>query len=738
MATRSGDVAGSVREVIAAFDKAVKLVRRIEDQKDGKKEQEAMRDLFKSLSLGPVIVQGYFDADSKRFGQSYLFGDYQAQVELRDVLLGLKSLVGELQDVLLDDSQIDFRQLQETSDACRSNAGVCLGQLSQRLAQARSDPAGMQFQNPPSQYMSGVPSVSSSGLHYSSSRSTYSSGGRMPKTPEPFVQQHALSPQWQPKRSDSNEHYFPQYTRHNTDASPQDNYDNWSQTSQLFTERDSDELSMRRPSSHCLSPEDGALLSSTHSPDDFSPVLPEQHGPFLIDRSSTQSVTSYASRANHGVHNSLEHISEDYRQSDQPRPLRLPHRPSRQALRQASGGPAAPPPRKPIPPVPYELSTGQTPTNRKADLSGRIPTYMHGQKVPIPPRSQSRLAHDAGTPQRILSPEPRAPPFQLSPEVQRAMQHDQMRRQYNPDRSLQHAPPPQSQPQSTTNLVTLHKSSSNIHLNTSQQLQHPQLSPQPRLHTASTPSITSTSIPLPQNLPLTLPTERSTHPFCKGAFRLFLGLTKKAFTPANRPVGMSSFIPYWRCDKCLFEGPMHTTPGPPDKKGRPGKPEKIFDPATRECGPLSMAVVGPDGRGEGSGGVRYKWVFLAKSHVPLRTVTEGRHDGTFGGFACLFCAAEGQQRGWTTGVGGAANHGFGVNGSVGNDASSTLSGKSGHSSNNGAGTPVFGNLTLFMDHLQMHRREENWPCAEMLGRMKCVVGRVAERGDDWEVNFLPL
>lgn len=232
------------------------------------------------------------------------------------------------------------------------------------------------------------------------------------------------------------------------------------------------------------------------------------------------------------------------------------------------------------------------------------------------------------------------------------------------------------------------------------------------------------SIPIPQNLPLTLPTEANTGAFCKGAFRLFIGLEKKAFIASRKPIGYSAWVEYWRCDKCQFEGPMRENPGPPDKKGRPGKAVKSFDPTIRECGPMLNAVVGPDGRGEGSGGIRYRWTFLAKSHVYLKTLPDGKPDGSFGGFACMFCTAEAANRGWSTTTSAS-------------DVASVRSGKSGSINSTSANTPVFGNLQRFMDHLQMHRRPENWPCAEMQSRMKCIVGRVAERNDDWEVNLLP-
>ena len=172
-------------------------------------------------------------------------------------------------------------------------------------------------------------------------------------------------------------------------------------------------------------------------------------------------------------------------------------------------------------------------------------------------------------------------------------------------------------------------------------------------------------------------------------------------------------LPYWRCDKCSFEGPVVTqivtTDGGKKKKG---KEEKIFDPKVR----VSLG-----------GGVRYKWAFLAKSHCQLKSqvdyTTRQAKEGEVGAYQCLFCAAEGVSRGWT--------------GANLKDAASVRSGSTG-GSGSGGGTPVFGSLSTFLEHLdQMHRSEGGWPGAEMLGRMKCVVGRMAGGDEEWDINFVP-
>jgi hypothetical protein len=188
-----------------------------------------------------------------------------------------------------------------------------------------------------------------------------------------------------------------------------------------------------------------------------------------------------------------------------------------------------------------------------------------------------------------------------------------------------------------------------------------------------------------------LPAESNLHGFCKGAVKLQVNpaVPKKAFSVANRPAGLTGTIPFFQCSKCSFEGPAVMSVNMGSKKT---KAEKTFDPRVRVA----------------QNGIRYRWAFLAKSHVQCKSMPEGptARDGSFGAFGCIFCCAEGAGRGWgTTGSGGHA--------------------------------PTFGNIGSFMDHLQMHMRPEATPGAEMQTRTKCIVGRVAETGEDFDINLPP-
>jgi hypothetical protein len=188
-----------------------------------------------------------------------------------------------------------------------------------------------------------------------------------------------------------------------------------------------------------------------------------------------------------------------------------------------------------------------------------------------------------------------------------------------------------------------------------------------------------------------LPTENDLHGFCKGAVKLQINPTvlKKAFSVANRPAGLTGTIPFFQCSKCSFEGPAVMSVNMGSKKT---KAEKTFDPRVRV----------------GGNGIRYRWAFLAKSHVQCKSMPEGptARDGSFGAYGCIFCCAEGAGRGWgTTGSGG--------------------------------NTPTFGNIGSFMEHLEMHLSPEATPSAEMQAKAKCIVGRVAEAGEDFDINLPP-
>jgi hypothetical protein len=192
---------------------------------------------------------------------------------------------------------------------------------------------------------------------------------------------------------------------------------------------------------------------------------------------------------------------------------------------------------------------------------------------------------------------------------------------------------------------------------------------------------------------------------------------------------------YWRCEKCSFEGPVHNSAVLAEGKRKVNwKPVKLFDPKVRI---------------NESGTIRYRWAFLAKCHVAMKGIapfeTALGQSGAWGSFGCIFCTAEGKQRGWLDkgprsgdGASLAGSGGSVRSGSTANSGARKSDGKKGGAEPNS--TPIFGNIGSFLAHLEtVHRAEDGWPNAEMQGRMKLVVGRTAPSEEEgWDINFVPL
>lgn len=254
---------------------------------------------------------------------------------------------------------------------------------------------------------------------------------------------------------------------------------------------------------------------------------------------------------------------------------------------------------------------------------------------------------------------------------------------------------------------------------------HPSSSPPQTTSSQHSPSISiltnpfsrSTSLTHPSSQLLTLPDESNSYlGFCKGAYKLQIGLpNKKAFGLQTRPAALYSTytVQVWQCSKCSFEGPVVLVNPPPAPGKKAAKPEKIFDPKLRTS----------------AAGIVYRWSFLAKSHVDSRGMTDGARDqeGHSDFFGCLFCCAEGARRGWLDGSEVAAS---GVGGKRGSRSLSPTTATT--------GTPMFNGVDAFMHHLEMHRTPAGMPGYEMQGRMKCVVGRIADVGEEFDINLPPF
>ncbi len=658
---------------------------------------------------------------------------------MKDVLINLQmSLIINLKTVYMDGTELDFPILQSTSDDCRVNAGVCLGQLSQRSSDAAKAQA---FYPPTSSYSAGsglVPPLSPSLGNFSSGRSTFSSTAfQAPRTPDAMTEQFGqlhMSPQFyrstyeerkildERKISTSSGASQEQRLRPQSATIPQPpaEADTPLLTAGVHRIDETDERSMRRRSSQALAPDDNILLmfpqpggqplltppSNGQDVDGNSFVSSEQgsqvHSSFGLSRTSTgrQSQTSRDRFGPDDYHDQVARGDGRQFSNSTVYDMYLPRSPERQA---------------------------STSYSQRAQASNHTPLehVRYLQDNSRPPRRESRndtlnvaKRHEREVPRR---------PFRTQTESQHLAQELQSRPSFKsypipvePTRTPPPRTPPPSgplpKPPSLPHHSTLAKALMSTYIASDER--------PPSLHTlASTvPSISASIIPAHAG-PLTLPTDKNLLGFCKGAFRLQAGLERKAFTVANRPLGFSGMSSYWRCEKCNFEGPVVQIVNTGNDKKKKGKPEKVFDPKVRVSE---------------EGGVRYRWAFLAKCHVCLKGMVslDTPKDGSFGSFGCIFCCAEGKNRGWLD---------TSISNTTSMVTSSNTSVKSGRTANSGAKidggaaqTPIFGNVSSFMAHLEsVHRPQPGWPNAEMVGRMRVVVGRVAGAEEGWDVNLVP-
>ena len=100
-----------------------------------------------------------------------------AREQMKDILITLQqAVISHLREVFMDEAALKLHALKETSDDCRVNATVCLGQLYQRMSTAT---AAMNQILRPYIHESNKDQLPAS-LAYSSSRSTHSSFGGGP------------------------------------------------------------------------------------------------------------------------------------------------------------------------------------------------------------------------------------------------------------------------------------------------------------------------------------------------------------------------------------------------------------------------------------------------------------------------------------------------------------------------------------------------------------------------------
>lgn len=628
---------------------------RIREQRkntDSALPDQPTQDLLDSLALGPIIVRGHFDHDFKRFGEQFACGDAQARENMKDVLINLQmTLIIALRSSGMDLTDLDFDALQSASDDCRVNAGVCLGQLSQRL----SDSAKAQAMYP---IYANAPLPPLPSLAYSSSRSTHSSGYG-PRTPSDNVSDRfttlSMSTASTTRRSTgksrkrttgsigSDSQSPPPVKQPVQPPVPRIATDNFGR---LPAQNDADQdmaeaLSMRRPSSHTLSPEDSELLSadaddgppprnparspptqevqresyissgphsqtssppnisrvpSSHQkeihrdrygPEDFTPVattrsmaFPTSTEMYRVEHDEEPAPASYSARARETNHSTLEHIQY----------LQQNSRPPRTNVNLFP----TPPPRQQLPQPPFqsrnESLQQRAQPSQSADPLSRFP---QPKKRTPPPLSSFQTMPTTSRPatSSSLPADAAPPPRQQPPPIP----------QFSANRNVNDSSTSLSGHAATLGIHQIHHSPSinsttslpsNSHANSSTLNTQSTDTSRPPTSLSNHPTTTATL-----TMPLTLPNDKYPLGFCKSATRLLLSPASdpkhsKAFQVANRPVGFNSMVPYWGCRSCQFEGPVSTIVNVEDtgggKKGifgksssKKGREEKVFDSKVR-------------------------------------------------------------------------------------------------------------------------------------------------------------
>ncbi|PVI04872.1 hypothetical protein DM02DRAFT_725553 [Periconia macrospinosa] len=158
--------------------------------------------------------------------------------------------------------------------------------------------------------------------------------------------------------------------------------------------------------------------------------------------------------------------------------------------------------------------------------------------------------------------------------------------------------------------------------------------------------------------------------FCKGAWTIRED-PKKGLGLETRPTGMYSTTQVWQCKQCSFEGTTAHTPHPTKRN----KKETVFDQRIYKS----------------SVGIRYRWLFLAKSHI--RQASPASRGAEVTSYGCVICTAE--------------KH---------------LSG-------------VFGGVETLMNHVFMEHARPGVVSDASLKLVRCILGRAAGVDEEWDLNI---
>ncbi|KAF1842560.1 uncharacterized protein K460DRAFT_188236 [Cucurbitaria berberidis CBS 394.84] len=155
--------------------------------------------------------------------------------------------------------------------------------------------------------------------------------------------------------------------------------------------------------------------------------------------------------------------------------------------------------------------------------------------------------------------------------------------------------------------------------------------------------------------------------FCKGAWAVREDV-KKGLAIRTQPSGLYNTKQIWECTSCTFKGDTFTTPHPTKKS----KTETVVDQRIY----VSMA------------GIRYRWIFLAKSHVKKKAGDCFNSDE--GNYGCVLCSVEGNVTG------------------------------------------VYGGLETLMNHIALTHVADM--SEQTRRKVNCILGRVAGPGEAWDIN----
>ena len=632
--------------VMSAYHDGAGLVRQIRDTRRAKRRQvttalleveKETLDLERSLVRGPEAISEEYETHHRRFGDAYARGDAIAREQLKDIIITLQlAVLSELRVAVPEVIKVNFRALQNTSDECRVNTVVCLGQLYQRMCtQAPVKP------------LPNLPKNASLDLSLAR-QNTVSSDNTLS-----WNTKLATSPTL---RCASPSEQSPDYS--NSPWSPDPVHEIL--TSPQRTEsRQRSHGSDRQGSGSSTASFVGDLLSYPSS----RPQLEVSH----VDPPST--AASQASELSHlrpesgifGTGNTRPRFAPNGKNHRQP----VHYTGSVQNREYERGPTAVHDPRS------EERSGSVSPITSLQEL------YLDGRPESVSPLSSSHGSTPRPKHYDADDFDGASYPWKSNDMGRYGPQRPNYERQISGSNTLRQLSPPSKQ--------SLAASQDEYSEHGSYESKTPSLEAKfdnhldqvasifkLRGHTKAVEADQRTIMNRSTSIALYLPSEDNGYAgFCKGAWKLQIGQTKKAMSLENRPAGLYATVPVWRCCKCSFEG------------------------AAEQGAKKSLTKF--DSRVRTARGVPYRWVFLAKCHIHMKTAVKGAKgpgaDANVGTFGCIFCCAEG----------------------------------------GGEPTPVFGNLTAFFEHLQGHRRRP--PSNELADRTKCIVGRLARPDEDFDINL---